>query len=53
MGDNRAWWSWDAGIDEPGVGWVQVSAGSEWPFSSGSLSWLIEASGGADVDYGA
>ena len=24
-----------------------------WPFGSGPLSWLIEACGGEDLDYGA
>ncbi|MEV3973483.1 hypothetical protein AB0K68_36015 [Streptomyces sp. NPDC050698] len=49
MGDDRSWW-WHAGTDESG-GWVQVAA-TGWPFGSGSLSWLIEASGGGDLVYG-
>ncbi|WP_260328590.1 hypothetical protein [Streptomyces sp. Ag109_O5-1] len=50
MGDDRSWWWWHAGTDESG-GWVQVAT-TGWPFGSGSLSWLIEASGGADLVYG-
>jgi hypothetical protein len=41
----------DAGTEEPGSGWVQVAT-TGWPFGSGSLRWLIEASGGGDVVYG-
>jgi hypothetical protein len=51
MGDDRSWWWWDAGSDESGNGWVEVAT-TGWPFSSGSLSWLIEASGGRDLAYG-
>lgn len=50
-GDDRSWWWWDAGTDESGDGWVQVAT-TGWPFGSGSLSWLIEASGGTDLAYG-
>lgn len=50
MGDDRSWWWWHAGTDESG-GWVQVAT-TGWPFGSGSLSWLIEASGGGDLVYG-
>ncbi|MEU1081634.1 hypothetical protein ABZ368_15595 [Streptomyces sp. NPDC005908] len=49
-GDDRSWWWWHAGTGES-VGWVQVAT-TGWPFGSGSLSWLIEASGGADLVYG-
>jgi hypothetical protein len=49
MGNDRSWW-WDAGSDEPGNGWVEVAT-TGWPFGSGSLSWLIEASGGRDLNY--
>ncbi|MFG2449222.1 hypothetical protein ACGFSG_07585 [Streptomyces sp. NPDC048512] len=49
-GDDRSWWWWHAGIDASG-GWVQVATTGR-PFGSGSLSWLIEASGGADLVYG-
>ncbi|MEV5236297.1 hypothetical protein ACWEPD_22950 [Streptomyces pseudogriseolus] len=52
MGDDRSWWWWDAGVDGPGSGWVEVAT-TGWPFGSGSLSWLIEASGGRDLEYGA
>ncbi len=52
MGEDRSWWWWDAGVDAPDGGWVQVAT-TGWPFGSGSLSWLIEASGGSDFDYGA
>ncbi len=52
MGEDRSWWWWDAGIDEASNGWVQVAT-TGWPFGSGSLSWLIEASGGVDLSYGA
>ena len=51
MGDDRQWWWWDAGVEEPGRGWVQVAT-TGWPFGSGPLTWLIEASGGADLEYG-
>lgn len=51
MGHDRSWWWWDAGSDEPGNGWVEVAT-TGWPFGSGSLSWLIKASGGSDLDYG-
>ncbi|MGW2937017.1 hypothetical protein ACWDA7_35400 [Streptomyces sp. NPDC001156] len=51
MGDDRSWWWWDAGADELGNGWVEVAT-TGWPFGSGSLSWLIEASGGVDLAYG-
>jgi hypothetical protein len=50
-GDDRSWWWWHAGTDEPGSGWVQVAT-TGWPFGSGSLSWLIKASGGTDLTYG-
>lgn len=50
MGDDRSWWWWDAGSDEPGNGWVEVAT-TGWPFGSGSLSWMIKASGGRDLDY--
>lgn len=49
-GDDRSWWWWHAGTDESG-GWVQVAT-TGWPFGSGSLSWLVEASGGTDLAYG-
>ncbi|MET8954996.1 hypothetical protein ACWEO4_03040 [Streptomyces sp. NPDC004393] len=52
MGDDRSWWWWDAGSGQPGNGWVEVAT-TGWPFGSGSLSWLIEASGGRDLTYGA
>ncbi|MFB7849202.1 hypothetical protein ACFC34_19390 [Streptomyces sp. NPDC056053] len=48
-GDDRGWW-WHAGTDETGGGWVQVAT-TGWPFGSGSLFWLIEASGGTDLAY--
>ncbi|MEU9314106.1 hypothetical protein [Streptomyces sp. NPDC048256] len=50
-GNDRSWWWWDAGVSEPGSGWVEVAT-TGWPFESGSLSWLIEASGGTDLSYG-
>ncbi|MBW8702253.1 hypothetical protein MBT84_21835 [Streptomyces sp. MBT84] len=31
--------------------WVAVAT-TGWPFGSGSLSWLIKASGGRDLAYG-
>lgn len=49
-GDDRSWWWWHAGTDESG-GWVQVVT-TGWPFGSGSLTWLIEACGGADLVHG-
>ncbi|MFC9507156.1 hypothetical protein [Streptomyces sp. NPDC057002] len=50
-GDDRSWWWWHAGTDESEDGWIQVAT-TGWPFGSGSLSWLIEASGGTDLAYG-
>ncbi len=52
MGSDRSWWWWDAGAEEQGSGWVRVAT-TGWPFGSGSLRCLIEASGGRDVVYGA
>lgn len=52
MGDDRQWWWWDAGVEEPGGGWVRVAT-TGWPFGSGPLTWLIEACGGTDLEYGA
>ncbi|MGW4383552.1 hypothetical protein [Kitasatospora sp. NPDC004531] len=51
MGEDRSWWWWHGGVDESG-GWVQVATTGR-PFGSGSLSWLIEASGGRDLVHGA
>ena len=51
-GDDRSWWWWDAGAGERGSGWIQVAT-TGWPFETGTLSWLIEASGGGDLSYGA
>ena len=48
MGDDRSWWWWDAGVDGPGSGWVEVAT-TGWPFGSGSLSWLIEARGNGQI----
>ncbi|WP_217696733.1 hypothetical protein [Micromonospora avicenniae] len=50
-GDDRSWWWWHAGTDSSGGGWVEVAT-TGWPFGSGSLSWLIEASGGTNLAYG-
>jgi hypothetical protein len=50
MGKDRSWWWWDAGIGESGRGWIDVATNG-LPFGSGSLYWLIEASGGQDPDY--
>ncbi|MFJ4467178.1 hypothetical protein ACIP2X_06590 [Streptomyces sp. NPDC089424] len=50
-GADRSWWWWHAGTDESGVGWIQVAT-TGCPFGSGSLYWLIEASGGRDLAYG-
>ncbi|MET9492805.1 hypothetical protein [Nocardia sp. NPDC006630] len=50
-GDDRSWWWWHAGTEVSGEGWVQVAT-TGWPFETGSLSWLIEASGGSDLAYG-
>ena len=50
LGNDRSWWWWDAGTDEPTTGWVDVAT-TGWPFGSGSLRWLIEASGGTDLAY--
>ena len=50
MGGDRSRWWWDAGTSGPGTGWVEVAT-TGWPFGSGSLLWLIRASGGAGIDY--
>jgi hypothetical protein len=50
LGNDRSWWWWDAGTDAPGTGWIDVAT-TGWPFGTGSLYWLIEASGGADPHY--
>jgi hypothetical protein len=50
MGDDPSRWWWHAGTDDS-RDWVRVATGG-WPFGSGSLSWLIEASGGTDLVYG-
>ncbi|MFF7177520.1 hypothetical protein [Streptomyces sp. NPDC008121] len=50
-GDERSWWWWDAGTDRSGGAWVQVTTDG-WPFGSGSLAWLIKASGGRDLAFG-
>jgi hypothetical protein len=50
MGNDRSWWWWNAGTDEPGTGWIEVTT-TGWPFGTGSLYWLIEAAGGADPHY--
>jgi hypothetical protein len=49
-GDDRSWWWWDAGINELGTEWIEVET-TGWPFGTGSLYWLIEASGGLDPSY--
>ncbi|RFS86117.1 hypothetical protein D0T12_05680 [Actinomadura spongiicola] len=46
-GNDRSWWWWDAGIEASGAGWIDVAT-TGWPFGTGSLYWLIEASGGRD-----
>ena len=46
-GSDRSWWWWDAGVDQTGGGWIDVAT-TGWPFGTGSLYWLIEASGGID-----
>lgn len=51
MGDGRQWRWWDASVEAPGVGWIQLAT-TGWPFGSGPLSWLIRACGGEDLDYG-
>ena len=48
-GDDRDWSWWDAGADGPGRGWLDVQVAGH-PFGSGSLTWLLLASGGTDVD---
>jgi hypothetical protein len=49
-GDDRSWWWWDAGTDAPGTGWIDVAT-TGLPFGTGTLYWLIEASGGTDPGY--
>ena len=44
-GRDRSWWWWDAGVDGAEAGWIDVAT-TGWPFGTGSLYWLIEASGG-------
>ncbi|MFI5678141.1 hypothetical protein [Streptomyces cellulosae] len=46
-GDDRSWWWWNAGGDRPDTGWIDVAT-TGWPFGTGSLYWLIEASGGTN-----
>ncbi|GAA4637270.1 hypothetical protein GCM10023196_090400 [Actinoallomurus vinaceus] len=49
-GDDRSWWWWHAGTDAPGTGWIDVAT-TGLPFGTGTLYWLIEASGGTDPGY--
>ncbi|GAA4607181.1 hypothetical protein GCM10023195_26990 [Actinoallomurus liliacearum] len=49
-GGDRSWWWWDAGTDVPGTGWIDVAT-PRLPFGTGTLYWLIEASGGANPGY--
>ncbi|MDB5059550.1 MAG: hypothetical protein JWO59_3022 [Chloroflexi bacterium] len=50
-GHDRHWWWWNAGVDfTAGNGWIEVAT-TGWPFETGSLYWLIEASGGHDPHY--
>ncbi|WP_309140439.1 hypothetical protein [Streptomyces sp. PKU-EA00015] len=44
-GDDRSWWWWDAASSGPDTGWIDVAT-TGWPYGTGSLYWLIEASGG-------
>ncbi|MFC7310171.1 hypothetical protein ACFQVC_38915 [Streptomyces monticola] len=50
QGDDRSWWWWNAGTDDAHAGWIDVAT-TGWPFGTGSLYWLIEASGGSDPRY--
>jgi hypothetical protein len=50
QGDDRSWWWWNAGTDQLGTGWIEVAT-TGWPFWTGSLYWLIEASGGVNPGY--
>ncbi|GAA3955399.1 hypothetical protein GCM10023085_42570 [Actinomadura viridis] len=50
QGGDRSWWWWDAGVDASGEGWVEVAT-TGWPFGTGSLYWLIKASGGQNPHY--
>lgn len=50
QGNDRSWWWWDAGVGASGEGWVEVAT-TGWPFGTGSLYWLIEASGGQNPHY--
>ncbi|MFB4284454.1 hypothetical protein ACBJ59_54925 [Nonomuraea sp. MTCD27] len=50
LGNDRSWWWWNAGSDEPHKGWIEVAT-TGLPFGEGSLYWLIEACGGEDPDY--
>ncbi len=49
-GHDRHWWWWDAGTDETGNRWIEVTT-TGWPFETGSLYWLIEASSGHRAHY--
>lgn len=48
-GDSRGWQWWDAGLDGPAGGWVDVQV-EDHPFAAGSLEWLLRASGARDID---
>ncbi|MEU7826010.1 hypothetical protein [Catellatospora sp. NPDC049133] len=48
-GESRGWQWWDAGLDGPTGGWVDVEVEGH-PFASGSLEWLLRASGARDID---
>ncbi|MFI8305104.1 hypothetical protein ACIF80_16935 [Streptomyces sp. NPDC085927] len=49
-GDDRSRWR-HAGTDASEGGRVQVATTGR-PFGNGSLSWLVEAGGGADLAHG-
>ncbi|WP_155370132.1 hypothetical protein [Catellatospora vulcania] len=49
LGDSRGWQWWDAGLDGPAGGWVDVEIEGH-PFPSGALEWLLRASGAHDLD---
>ncbi|GAA1401475.1 hypothetical protein ACFQZ4_51990 [Catellatospora coxensis] len=48
-GESRGWQWWDAGLDGPSGGWIDVQVEGH-PFPSGSLEWLLRASGACDID---
>jgi hypothetical protein len=49
MGQDRGWYWWDAGLDEPYTGWIEIEIEGH-PYPTGDLRWLLRACGGIPVD---